>query len=81
MLKKISSEKINVTKNDPFFFREIQLIIVLLLIRNSMRAEAQGSSLKNYMWDFPYLIPSRGCSLMGVAKKPPSLNSVTHIRQ
>ena len=35
MLKKFPSDKINVTKNAPFFFRELQLITVLHLIRNS----------------------------------------------
>ena len=35
MLIKKSSDKINVTKMHSFFFRELQLITVLLLIRNS----------------------------------------------
>ena len=35
MLKRSPSDKINVTKNALFFFRELQLITVLLLIRDS----------------------------------------------
>ena len=35
ILQKSPSEKINVTKNPLFFFRELQLITILLLIRNS----------------------------------------------
>ena len=35
MLKKFPSDKINGTKNALFFFRELQLITVLLSIRNS----------------------------------------------
>ena len=39
MLKKFPSDKINVTKNALFFFRELQLITVILSIRNSYRYE------------------------------------------
>ena len=35
MLKKLPSDKINVTKNALYFFYELQLITVLLLIRDS----------------------------------------------
>ena len=35
MLKKFPSGKIKDTKNAPFFFRELQLITVLLLICDS----------------------------------------------
>ena len=45
MLKKIPSEKINGTKNALFFFRELQLITVLLLICDYYMTEAPGSSL------------------------------------
>ena len=35
MFKKISPDKMNITKMHSFFFRELQLITVLLLIRDS----------------------------------------------
>ena len=35
MLKKLPSNKVNITKNVLFFFRDVQLITVLLLIRDS----------------------------------------------
>ena len=35
MLKKLPSNKVNITKNVLFFFRDVQLITVLLLIHDS----------------------------------------------
>ena len=43
VLKNFPSDKIDVTKNTFFFFRELQFITVLLFIRDSLWAEAQGS--------------------------------------
>ena len=43
-----------VQKIPSFFFRELQLITVLLLIRT----KAQGLFL-HYVWDFPFSIPFR----------------------
>ena len=37
MFKKIPSDKINCTKNALFFFRELQIITVLLLICDSYK--------------------------------------------
>ena len=57
MLKKFPSDRMNL-----FFVRELQLIIVLLLIWKFYLAKApQDSFLENCVWDFSSSIPFHFC--------------------
>ena len=60
MLKKFPLDKINVTKYALFFVcvspKSSQFYFYFGIL---MQAEAQGSSLLTYVWDFSFLIPSR----------------------